>query len=408
VSELLGFKPLIAMTIWLIKCYHFSMRDLQEEMCLMAKKLELAPGGPEDDDGVPSFLAKAISPPHAKSVSNALELLVDLGAMVPETNDLTLLGRCLSVLSLEPRVGKMVIWSFLLGCANSSSNMAVAMSSKAPFVLPPPNMRREAEQAQVQLSQNSESDQVTVLNALIKRDQLTNRSASTFHDFCRKHYLNPATMQMISDLRKNLTRELATLGFPNPMTINQYHNRHDKSGALRQAAIAAGLYPNIASRKTGEANFSTMANQKAKIHISSVNALKGQPLNSKCLVPDGHVEFVCYGELVRGANFFTMSQTAHLASPLPLLLLCGKLLTVHASDYDEGSSILSLDDWIMFNCDGEVAAGIVILRRRLESAFWNALSDPSGGMANIALSEKGAIEILGTVLQSAHKSTLVR
>jgi HrpA-like RNA helicase len=76
----------------------------------MSKKLGLAPGGSEDPDGIPAFLSKAISPPHEKSVTNALELLIDLGAVYPETNDLTDLGKCLSILSLEPRVGKMVSW----------------------------------------------------------------------------------------------------------------------------------------------------------------------------------------------------------------------------------------------------------------------------------------------------------
>jgi len=77
-------------------------------MCLQCKQLNLAPGGADDVDGIPAFLGKALSPPHPKSISNALELLVELGAMEAETNNLTDLGRCLSVLSLEPRVGKMV------------------------------------------------------------------------------------------------------------------------------------------------------------------------------------------------------------------------------------------------------------------------------------------------------------
>jgi hypothetical protein len=395
----------------------------------MAKKLELAPGGPEDDDGVPAFLAKAMSPPHAKSISNALELLVDLGAMLPETNDLTILGLCLSIVSLEPRVGKMVIWSYLLGCARVSSNMAVAMSYKSPFILPPPSMRRDAEKAQVQLSQNSESDQVTVLNAILKRDQLAKRSAGTgaFYDFCRKNFLSAATVQMISDLRKNLSRELSTLGFPNPTMTNQnqYHNRHDTSLALWQAAIAAGLYPNVASRKRGDTNFSTMTNRKAKIHVSSVNAVKGQPMNSKCQVPEGEVEFVCFGEMVKGTHFFTMSQTTHLASPLPLLLLCGTSLSVrplsnnnknaddnnanaNANDNSKNFAILNVDDWIIFKCEAHVAAQLVLLRKRLDSAFWHALADPGAGVKNLTATERDAVEILGTVLQSAHKSTAAR
>jgi len=131
-------------------------------MCLLCKKLGLAPGGCDDEDGVPAFLGKAMSAPHAKSIANALELLVDLGAMQPETNNLTDLGECLAMLSLEPRVGKMVIWSYLLGCARVATNMAVAMSYKSPFVLPPARARREADAAKVQLSKGSESDQVGI------------------------------------------------------------------------------------------------------------------------------------------------------------------------------------------------------------------------------------------------------
>ena len=66
-------------------------------------QLELTPGGPDDPDGIPAFLSKAMTAPHSKSVLNALELLVDLGAMDEETNELTDLGICLSALSLEPR-----------------------------------------------------------------------------------------------------------------------------------------------------------------------------------------------------------------------------------------------------------------------------------------------------------------
>lgn len=401
------------------------LRTPLEEMCLMTKKLGLAPGGPEDPDGVPAFLSKAITPPHEKSVSNALELLVDLGAMLPETNDLTSLGECLSVLSLEPRVGKMVIWSYVLGCTRVASQMAVSMSYKSPFVLPPSNMRRDAERAQLALSNGSESDQITVFNAIVKRDELKKqKSEAAYRDWCRRNFLGVATLSMVADLRKNLSRELASLGFADPMSIGGYHNRHDKQQALWQAAISAGLYPNVATRTRGDVNFSTMTNRKAKVHVSSVNAIKGQPLNSKSQIPDGEVEFVAFGEMVRGSHFFTLSQTTHLPSPLPLLLLCGISLSIHTPviDGDElaapgsnngdakGLSVLNLDDWIVFSCPTEVASALVVLRKRLESAFWNAISKRNGQQIQSAFTptERDAIETLGEVLQSALKSSDVR
>ena len=375
-------------------------------MCLQSKKLNLAPGGPEDADGIPAFLAKAMSPPHEKSVSNALELLVDIGAMEAETNELTSLGRCLSVLSLEPRVGKMVIYSHLLGCARAAACMGVAMSYKSPFVLPPPYMRGSADSAKVELSQGSESDQITILHAISERDKLfRQKNQGAIKGFCDRNFLGFSTLQMISDLRENISRELTSLGFPDTGSLDGYHNRHDRRGdiSLWQAAIAAGLYPNVAFRKRGEVNFSTMTNRKAKIHVSSLNAARGQPLSGKCKVEEGELEFVAYGEMVRGVASFTMSQTTHLASALPLILLCGNSLRVNPAEVDDTPmSILSLDDWIVLSCPPDIASALVILRKRVESAFWRITDDPSAGMSLLSDDERNAVETLAMVLQSGH------
>jgi ATP-dependent RNA helicase DHX36 len=365
----------------------------------MCKQLQLAPGGPEDDDGVPAFLAKAMSAPHLKSVANALDLLVNLGAMYPETNQLTALGECLAHLSLEPRVGKMVIWSYVLGCARVASNMAVAMSYKSPFVLPLESQKKSAQIALVQLSENSESDQITTHNVLERIDGFAMRHGA-FHEFCANNFISPSTIQMMAGTRGSLAKELAPLGFPNPLSLNQYHNRHDRDAGLWHAAIAAGLYPNIATRRNGENNFSTMTNQKLKIHMSSVNAAKGQRLREKCRVSKGEVEFVCFGEMVKGDQAFTMSQTTRLQSPLPILLLCGTSLTVKPHPSNEGHALLNLDDWIVFQCDAQLAAHIVVLRKRLHSAFWNTIKDPSR-VQTLIDEEQAAVEILGAILQSA-------
>mmetsp|Transcript_15330 Transcript_15330/g.15238 ORF Transcript_15330/g.15238 Transcript_15330/m.15238 type:complete len:359 (+) Transcript_15330:1121-2197(+) len=355
-----------------------------------------------------SLLPIAIQPPHAKSISNALELLVDLGAMLPETNELTTLGECLSVLSLEPRVGKMVIWSYLLGCTRVASQMAVAASSKNPFVLPPPHMRREAEKSQLGLSNFSESDQVTVLNAIIHRDKFKKKSEGAYRDWCRRSFLSPSSLQMIGDLRKNISRELSSLGFVDPMT-NGYQNRHDKEHALWEAAIVAGLYPNVAIRKHGDINFSTITNRKAKIHVSSVNSLRGQPLNSKCQIPKGQIEFVCFGEMVKGSHFFTLSQTTRLTSPLPLLLLSGTSLSINPADDQQSYSILNLDNWIIFKCATEVASCLMVLRRRLDDAFWNAISQPScDPRQSLTPAEQDALETLSAVLKSGLDTAVVR
>ena len=280
------------------------------------------------------------------------------------------------------------------------------MSYKTPFTLPPQHLRRDAENAQVQLSESSESDQVTVYNAAMKHDQLKKKGGH--YNFCRRNFLNPATMQMISDLRQNLKRELSSLGFADPFRPNEYHNRCDRQQALWQGSIAAGLYPNVATRKRGDVNFSTMTNQKCKIQNGSVNAIKGQPLNGKCQVPNGQVEFMCFGEMVKGNRLFMCSQTTHLASCLPLLLLCGTSLGVYPHGDSKEFAVLNLDDWIIFKCEVEAAAGIVVLRKRLDVTFRNAVKQPSRFPGNLNKLERDAIETLGQVLISGLKSSKVR
>jgi len=384
------------------------LRTPLEEMCLQSKKLNLAPGGPEDHDGIPAFLMKALTPPHPKSVENALQLLVDLGAMDVDSNDLTNLGSCLAVLSLEPRVGKMVIWSYLLGCARPAVSAGVSMSYKSPFILPPPHLRRNADSSRVSLSEGSESDQITILNCLRYFDRSLKRGTSPANGFCHANFLSFPTMKMIADIRKNTARELMSVGLPDAIQNGGFHNRGANDEALMQASIAAGLYPNIASRVRGELNFSTKTNRKAKVHVSSVNSCRGQPLASKCTKSKGDVEFIIFGELVRGVGSFTMSQTTHLVSPLPLFLLCGELRVRPAevaSEENKNMSVLSVDDWILFLCESDVASNLVVLRKRLNSAFLKLVSK---GIDSLDSMEKDAVMTMSAVLRSGHLEMLTR
>uniref|UniRef100_A0A7S2RFL4 Helicase-associated domain-containing protein n=1 Tax=Eucampia antarctica TaxID=49252 RepID=A0A7S2RFL4_9STRA len=324
--------------------------------------------------------------------------------MDEDTNDLTDLGRCLSVLSLEPRVGKMIIWSYILGCSRAATSMGVAMSYKSPFILPPKSMRQTADQIKVAISEGSESDQITILNVLKTYDNFSRRNkGSGFYQYCRSNFLNFNTVQMIADLRRSIGNELASLGFSAPSSTNpKWHNRNGFTNpAFLQATIAAGLYPNVASRVKGDVNFSTISNRKAKVHISSVNSCQGQPLRGKCQVGKKEIEFIAFGEMVRGVQFFTMSQTSHLASAMPLILMCGNLRVRPANVQGEHKSVLCVDDWINFLCPKDIASALVVLRKRLDVAFAKIVADPSAGPGQLNPEESDAVATLSAVINDA-------
>ena len=146
-----------------------------------------------------------------------------------------------------------------------------------------------------------------------------------------------------------------------------------------------------------------MSNRKAKVHVSSVNGCRGQPLATKCSIRKDDIEIVVFGELVRGVNMFTMNQTTHLFSPLPILLLCGEL-RIRPSVCEESSerkntSVLSVDDWICFQCSTEIASNLVVLRRRTQEVF---LKFVSKGVDSFSRADIDALDMLGSVLKSCH------
>ena len=160
-------------------------------------------------------------------------------------------------------------------------------------------------------------------------------------------------------------------------------------------------------RRRGDVNFSTITRQKAKTHLSSVNAVKSQPMSTKCQVAENEVELVVFGELVKGKMMFTMDNTTHLVSPLPLLLLCGQLhvrpITFAATETSKSTtqSLLSVDDWLVFLCDPNIASALVVLRSRINAAFNSITSDPCT-IAELSVKDKSAVDTLSSVLQSSH------
>ncbi len=272
-------------------------------------------------------------------------------------------------------------------------------------------MRREAESAQIELSNGTESDQVTILNVLNKLDEYHRKGRrGQFYGYCKRNFINTPTINMIADLRNNVTRELTQIGFEQPNHMNGWCNRNTKRGNLPflQAAIVAGLYPNIARREAGEMNFKTKSNQKAKIHRSSVNACKGQNLARKSQM----LEYIAYGELVKGIASYTLNQTTHLASIVPILLLCGTFRIRPANQNgevvsDSTMSVVSVDE-IEFKCEKNAAFALAVLRRRLDGVIEHIVSNPSQGMKNLDQKEWKALATLDSVLNSSFTASPFR
>lgn len=288
--------------------------------------------------------------------------------------------------------------------------MAVGMSSKSPFVLAPPSERGKAIESKIDISQGTRSDHVTVLKVLEKVDELRERDLDhNFFSYCGANYINISTIEMISDLRKNIARELSTIGmvFPNQ---KGWHNRNDGFGKLAflESAIAAGSFPNVATREKSDKHFRTSMNQMCTIHPSSINKQQG---DKKCKVQE---EIITYGEMMvkDEEEQYTIGQTSYLSSALPLILLCGDI-SIHVAssianeEVQEGEidALMSVNGWISVQCESRTAAALALLRKRLDSIFDNIVSDPQNGFNKLSQMDKNTLQVVDAIVKSSHRTS---
>ncbi|GJT92876.1 DExH-box ATP-dependent RNA helicase DExH3 [Tanacetum coccineum] len=83
------------------------LRTPLQSLCLQIKSLQLG--------SISEFLSRALQPPEPLSVQNAIEYLKIIGAL-DDNENLTVVGCKLSVLPVEPKLGKMLIVGAIFNC----------------------------------------------------------------------------------------------------------------------------------------------------------------------------------------------------------------------------------------------------------------------------------------------------
>ncbi|KAJ6853646.1 DExH-box ATP-dependent RNA helicase DExH3-like [Iris pallida] len=103
------------------------LRTPLQSLCLQIKSLRLG--------SISEFLSQALQSPEMLSVQNAIEYLKILGAL-DEKEELTLLGRHLSMLPVEPKLGNMLIFGAIFNCLDPVLTIVAGLSVRDPFLAP--------------------------------------------------------------------------------------------------------------------------------------------------------------------------------------------------------------------------------------------------------------------------------
>lgn len=339
------------------KCVYDAFSDYQlpellrtplQSLCLQIKSLHLG--------SISEFLARALQPPEPLSVQNAIEYLKTIGAL-DENENLTVLGRNLSMLPVEPKLGKMLIFGSLFNCLNPIMTVVAGLSVRDPFLMPF-DKKDLAESAKALFSGRTFSDHLALVQAYEGWKEAERQQSG--YEYCWRNFLSAQTLKAIDSLRRQFFYLLKDAGLVenNTEACNKWsHDEH-----LIRAVICAGLFPGICSVVNKEKSISlkTMEDGQVLLYSNSVNARE----------PKIPYPWLVFNEKVKVNSVFLRDSTAVSDS---MLLLFGGRISRGGID----GHLKMLGGYLEFFMKPDLADTYLSLKKELEELIQQKLLNPT-------------------------------
>ncbi|XP_022134969.1 DExH-box ATP-dependent RNA helicase DExH3 [Momordica charantia] len=338
------------------RCVHDAFADYQmpellrtplQSLCLQIKSLQLG--------SISEFLSNALQPPEPLSVQNAIEYLKTIGAL-DEKENLTVLGKHLSVLPVEPKLGKMLILGAIFNCLDPIMTIVAGLSVRDPFLMPA-DKKDLAESAKAQFAARDCSDHLALVRAYEGwRDAERQQSG---YEYCWRNFLSMQTLRAIDSLRKQFYFLLKDTGIVDLDAEKLNISNHDEH--LTRAVICAGLFPGICSvvNKEKSVALKTMEDGQVMLYSNSVNA--GYP---KIPYP-----WLVFNEKVKVNSVFLRDSSGVSDS---ILLLFGGNVSRGGLD----GHLKMLDGYLEFFMTPALAETYLSLKREIEELVHQKLLNP--------------------------------
>lgn len=329
------------------------------------------------------FLSKALDPPSPAAVQSAISELQEIGAM-DDQEDLTVLGKHMAYLPVEPRIAKMIIYGTIFRCLDPVLTIAAGLSYKDPFVTPL-NCRVQADQSRKTFANGSRSDHVALLNAY--NGWMEAMSQSRGREFVKQRFLHWGTLNMIRGMRDQFIRLLEVSGlvpsFDSGHTVNAFSGNLE----LVKAILCAGLFPNAVKvglgieskgrcgKKRVRVAFRTRSDGRVALHPSSVNSDERQ-FGSQWLV---------YHDKVKSTQVFIRDSS--MVHPVALICLSGKDVRQIRHEIRHGPApppqqprvtlAVDGDRWMAFHCSPRLARVLQAIREEINKMVSCSISPAS-------------------------------
>lgn len=373
---------------------------------LVLHMFSIIPESQSDNDPT-KFLGKAVDPPEAQSTITAVMSLMEIGALRAKTQDrsdtrveLTALGKHLTGLPVDARIGKLLIFGSLFGCVDAALTVAATLSERSPFYAPF-EKRDEAKAARLRFAWGK-SDLLTYVKAYNAwRDLQESRAGYRAESsFCSDNFLSRKTLVSIGDGRRQLADALADAGFGLPGEIRSRRgwerhesvNQYGDNVRVVRAVLCAALYPNVARIDPPDTTYreaigGTVANKhearKLRIRSKEGERLFLHPESINFSEGDYNTRWIAYFAKVKTSRLFIRDST--MVSPYAILLFGGEI----GIDHKKGQ--MSVDNWVIFKAPARVAVLAREVRRELDALLLAKFEDPELELSNEGKSVKDAI-----------------
>ncbi|XP_026678473.1 putative ATP-dependent RNA helicase DHX57 [Diaphorina citri] len=346
------------------------------------------------DRSFESVLEKMVQPPKLENILTAATRLQYLEAL-NENYELTPLGKHLSKLPVDVRVGKLIIYGAVFFCLDSALTIAACVSFKPPFSASF-NKREEMEFRRITFATGL-SDPLTNLNAYKQWKKEAERSSYHGRQFANANYLSLSVLYTLGETKNQFLKYLAHIGFiPNTVKLPRCAgpdrvleatgpelNKYGENQKLLAGILCSALYPNIVT-VTVPPSFCDY----------SIYGSFPRPINADQLVfytkKDGPVflhpssilkevsrfpsPYIVFQEKIKTSKLFIRNCT--MVPTLALILFCKG--SVNVQKYLD-TFVLSLDDdWIALNIkDNQIAELLVAVKKELFKLLDKKIKDPS-------------------------------
>ncbi|ONI21427.1 hypothetical protein PRUPE_2G065300 [Prunus persica] len=324
------------------------LRTPLNSLCLQIKSLQVPSIG--------EFLSAALQPPEPLAVQNAIGFLTSIGAL-DDNENLTSLGKYLSILPVDPKLGKMLIMGAVFHCFDPVLTIVSGLSVRDPFLLPQ-DKKDLAGTAKSRFSAKDYSDHMALVRAY-EGWKDAEREGSAY-EYCWRNFLSAQTLQAIHSLRKQFNYILRDAGLVDAdASIN---NKLSHNQSLVRAIICSGLFPGIASvvHRETSMSFKTMDDGQVLLYANSVNA-RYQTIPYPWLV---------FGEKVKVNTVFIRDSTG--VSDSILILFGGSL-----NHGVQAGHLRMLEGYIDFFMDPSLVDCYLKLKEELNELIQKKLQDPS-------------------------------